>query len=348
MKKAIIFICLLVFIVSCYKQEQIIKISDTFLYKKKNEFVVCDFLNGKYNKMDRETKYVPDNLRRNPRPQQDDDKDGIRNANDNCPTTPNPDQKDSDGDGIGDACDTFDNRDSDSDGIFDVNDNCPTTPNPDQLDSDRDGIGDVCDPTPFPVTNITYDWIVFLDTNGDTVSTPYWNNGFPFYAKPSGLTQTEIFNILTEVRKDFADYKVLITTDSSLYLKQPKNKRQKVILTTTYEFYGNAGGVAWIESALWGLDVPAFVFTNLLSFNQKYIWEATSHETGHTVGLYHQSLYDSSGVLLKEYNSGDGNKAPIMGVSYYALFGEWWIGTSTSSTTIQNDTTVISRVFGRR
>lgn len=34
--------------------------------------------------------------------------------------------------------------DSDRDGVPDVRDNCPTTPNPDQKDSDRDGRGDAC------------------------------------------------------------------------------------------------------------------------------------------------------------------------------------------------------------
>lgn len=36
--------------------------------------------------------------------------------------------------------------DTDQDGIPDADDNCPDTPNPDQTDLDLDGIGDICDP----------------------------------------------------------------------------------------------------------------------------------------------------------------------------------------------------------
>ena len=68
-----------------------------------------------------------------------------------CPSASNPDQIDTDGDGLSDTCDNCpadfnpNQTDSDFDGPGDICDNCPGTINSDQADTDGDGIGDVCD-----------------------------------------------------------------------------------------------------------------------------------------------------------------------------------------------------------
>ena len=70
------------------------------------------------------------------------DGDGVANPQDNCPMLVNPEQTDLDGDGIGDICDA----DIDGDGLANTSDNCPLAINPLQEDYDGDGMGDACDP----------------------------------------------------------------------------------------------------------------------------------------------------------------------------------------------------------
>jgi cytosine/adenosine deaminase-related metal-dependent hydrolase len=98
----------------------------------------------------------------------DEDGDGVKDADDDCPSIFNPirpmdggKQADFDGDGRGDACDpcpldakdgcpALDANDVDGDGIPNGTDNCPDKANPKQEDADGDGHGDLCDPCADP------------------------------------------------------------------------------------------------------------------------------------------------------------------------------------------------------
>jgi len=126
----------------------------------------------------------------------DSDGDTICDKADNCPSVNNPDQKDSDGDGIGDACDSDTppppdrcadlGGDTDGDGFCNKVDNCPAVNNPDQTDSDGDGIGDRCDtPTPPP--------------SGNQGCTPgYWKNhlgAWPATGYATGQTLESVFDV---------------------------------------------------------------------------------------------------------------------------------------------------------
>jgi len=112
----------------------------------------------------------PDAPQGNPAPD-DDDGDGVLNADDNCPQVANPDQFNEDGDATGDACDP-----------------CPQlAAAADDADRDGDGIGDGCDPRP--------------DSPGDKLV--YWN-GFHVSGSglPAGLSQIHGSSQLWSVAND--------------------------------------------------------------------------------------------------------------------------------------------------
>ena len=129
----------------------------------------------------------------------DQDRDGIPDINDNCPTIPNADQLDTDNDKMGDECDD----DADGDGILNPRDNCMLAFNPDQEDLDGDGRGDICqkdfdvdgtddqfDTCPnnskiYSTDFRTYQTVV-LDPHGDSQIDPNW----VIYNKGAEIVQT--------------------------------------------------------------------------------------------------------------------------------------------------------------
>lgn len=188
---------------------------------------------------------------------------------------------------------------------------------------------------------------VFLDFDGQYVQGTAWNWTGPISAQPSGLSADVINEIFTRVSEDYRIFTLNITTDSTVYAAAPANRRMRIIITPTYEWYGMVGGVSYVGSFTWGDETPAWVFSGLLGNAAKKIAEAISHESGHTLGLQHQSSYNGSCTKTAEYNPGQGTGetswAPIMGVGYSKNSTTWYNGPSAAGCNVlQDDISIIA------
>lgn len=192
---------------------------------------------------------------------------------------------------------------------------------------------------------------ILLDFDGMLVSGTVWNFSGPFTANPSGLTNLQITEVFNRVAEDYRPFNINITTEEAKYTAAPAAMRMRVIITSSYEWYGSgAGGVAYVNSFKWGDGTPCFVFSSLFGYNVKNIAEAVSHEAGHTVGLRHQSTYDAACFKTSEYNWGQGTGeigwAPIMGAGYNQNMTVWHNGpNSFGCASIQSDLDIVTSSY---
>ena len=183
--------------------------------------------------------------------------------------------------------------------------------------------------------------VIFLDFDGHTVIGTSWNYNGPIDCGASGFDNTQITTIFNRVAEDYRPFNINVTTDSAKFLAAPATRRMRVILTVSSSWYGSAGGVAYIGSFTWGDDTPGFVFPDRLANSPKMIAECCTHESGHTVGLSHQSSYSNTCTLTATYNAGTGSGeigwAPVMGNSYYKNLTGWNNGPTPSGCNAAQD-----------
>jgi len=187
---------------------------------------------------------------------------------------------------------------------------------------------------------------VYLDFDGAEVDGTIWNEHGKIIAEPSGLSPASITWIHKIIAEHFKLFNLNITTDPSVYERAPFQQRARIIITPDGSWYGPVTGVSAIGSFVWGDDTPAWVFMNAVSDNPSFIAASATHQIGHTLGLQHQSLYDSYGSMITELSGGEdnifSNQAPLMGIPFYKQ-ADWKDGhPSTGAQNIQSDTATIA------
>ncbi|MFM2170915.1 MAG: hypothetical protein RI957_1144 [Verrucomicrobiota bacterium] len=190
--------------------------------------------------------------------------------------------------------------------------------------------------------------VAYLDMDGQVVSGTQWAGGGTITARGivGTLSDAQLLEICRRTAEDYAPFQINVTTDENVFLAAPSNRRIRCIITPDNEWYGSAGGVAYLNSFTWTGDTPCWVFSDMLSNSPRYIAEAAAHEIGHTLSLSHDGRISPSEAYYQGHGSGEVGWAPIMGVGYYKLLVQWSRGEYLSANNTENDLNRITTLNG--
>lgn len=203
-------------------------------------------------------------------------------------------------------------------------------------------------------SNPTSTFVLYLDFDGHSDNSGWWSSTTfpdPIVTAASSFTPAQITEVFNRTSEDFRPFDINVTTSASVYNAALVAKRQRIVITSTSQFYtdenGGAGGVAYLNT-FGGGEIAGYVFSNFLGASPKRVAEACSHEAGHTLGLNHHSSFTANCIKDQEYNPGQGSVetdwAPIMGNSYNSNMSLWYHGATnkaTCTTQTQDDLAVI-------
>jgi hypothetical protein len=195
--------------------------------------------------------------------------------------------------------------------------------------------------------------ILYLDFDGHDVQNSIWNSNtgkavhpMRSYSRDSdyySFSQTEI-DIIAEswrqVAEDLAPFDIDVTTEEPPSFGSNVGHvlvTQKQDADGDFIYSCSCGGVAYIN--VWGnpYGFPGLVFNTSL----RGVAEATSHEFGHNLSLYHDGVIGGA-AYYDGHGSGDVSWGPIMGVGYYTNITQWSKGEYPSANNSEDDLLEIS------
>lgn len=186
--------------------------------------------------------------------------------------------------------------------------------------------------------------LIMVDMDGyELPSGTVWNRGNSYSAKPVGWSDDKLKLIWSVIADDFAPFDVNVTTKESLWSNYSKRNRQRIVINRGRSFSGSGDGVAQIGSFGSSRDHVCWMWMND-NYTTISVGSISSHEVGHTLGLFHQGG-TSGPYYLGTSDQGHDGWVPIMGSVTRKKLSQWSKSEFSGATRNQDDLAIMARTI---
>ena len=194
--------------------------------------------------------------------------------------------------------------------------------------------------------------VLFIDYWGGSLTNSVWNanhtsnapinyTAYDTDGNPGSFSSSERYSMWLawrEAVEDFAPFNINLTTSRAVYNAAAVSSRSQIIVTTTSSWYGNAGGVAYLN--IFDDNSNYYKVGWTWNLSDTSMGMTIAHEAGHQMGLRHD------GVGGLGYYSGHGVWGPIMGAPFGKPYVQWSKGEYPNANQNEDDIAKVSSKLG--